>query len=80
MVRWLRRFIVPVLFTLVVLIYLYCFAFFANDLNWFRENEIYDPSWGFGQIVAILVWAPPVLEYFWEFLRECLRDVAEVGM
>lgn len=79
-VRWLRRFIVPVLFTLVVLIYLYCFAFFANDLNWFRENEIYDPSWGFGQIVAILVWAPPVFEYFWESFRECLRDVAEVGM
>ena len=77
--RWLWRYIVPVLFTIIALIYLYCFAVFANDLNWFRENEIYDPSWGFGQIVAILVWAPPLCEYMWESFRTCLCVAASAG-
>lgn len=69
---WLWRYTVPALFVIFVLIYLYCFAVFANDLNWFRENEIYDPTWGFGQIVAILVWASPLCEYFWESFRKYL--------
>ncbi|KAK4695163.1 hypothetical protein P7C71_g2535, partial [Lecanoromycetidae sp. Uapishka_2] len=67
--RWLWRCVVPAIFTIFILIYLYCFAVFANDLDWFREHQIYDPTWGFGQIVAILVWAPPLCEYFWESFR-----------
>lgn len=67
--RWLWRYVVPALFTIFVVGYLYCFAIFADDLNWFRENKIYDSSWGFGQIVAILVWAPPLGEYLWESFR-----------
>ncbi len=70
--RWLWRYIVPAFFTLLVLIHLYCFAVFAEDLDWFRLNKIYDPSWGFGQIVAVLIWAPPLCEYFWETFRKYL--------
>lgn len=68
--RWVSRVVVPFLFTISVLIYLYCFVCFGYDLNWFRENETYDRTWGFGQIVAILVWASPVFEYFWESFRK----------
>ena len=74
--RWLWRYVVPGLFTIFALIYLYCFVVFASDLDWFREHEIYDKSWGFGQIVAILVWAPPLCEYFWESFRKCLCDAS----
>lgn len=70
LLRWVSRVVVPFLFTLTVLIYLYFFVFFGYDLNWFRVNEIYDPSWGFGQFVAILIWASPVFEYFWESFRK----------
>ena len=69
--RWLWKYVVPALFALFIVGYLYCFAVFADDLNWFRLNEIYDPTWAFGQIVAILVWAPPLCEYFWESFRKC---------
>lgn len=50
-------------------LYIYCFYIFAEDLNWFSSNDIYDPSWGFGQIVAILVWAPSLCDYLWDQLR-----------
>ena len=77
--HWLWRYVVPALFTIMVLIYLYCFAIFANDLNWFRENKIYDPSWGFGQIVAIMVWVSPLCEYIWESFRKSLCDATPGG-
>ena len=69
--RWLWKYVVPALFAIFLVGFLYCFAVFADDLNWFRLNEIYDPTWGFGQIVAILVWAPPLCEYLWESFRKC---------
>ena len=69
-VRWLWKYVVPVLFSLFLLIHIYCFVVFAEDLNWFNDNNIYDDAWGFGQIVAILVWAPPIFEYFWQMFRK----------
>lgn len=68
--RWFWKYVVPGLFAIWILGYLYCFAVFAYDLNWFRINEIYDSSWGFGQIVAVSVWAPTLIEYFWEMFRK----------
>ncbi len=29
----------------------------------------YDSTWGFGQIVATLVWAPTLCDYFWDQAR-----------
>lgn len=50
-------------------LYIYCFYIFGGDLDWFSSNNIYDPSWGFGQIVAILVWAPTLCDYLWDQIR-----------
>lgn len=50
-------------------LYIYCFYLFGGDLDWFSYYKIYDPSWGFGQIVAILVWAPTLSDYLWDQLR-----------
>ena len=69
--RWLSRLTVPIIIVVFVAMYLYFFAVFAVDLDWFRENKIYDPEWSFGQIVALMVWAPPIFEYFWESFRKC---------
>ena len=77
---WLWRWFVPAVFTIFVIIYLYCFSVFVDDLNWFRDNKIYDPEWGFGQIVAILVWAPPLFEYFWESFRGSFVHVMREGI
>ena len=76
--RRLRKYVVPVLFTVFALVYLLCFAVFASDLNSFRVNKIYDRTWGFGQIVAVLVWAPPLMEYLRETFRKHLF-VAQPG-
>ena len=74
-VRWIWRYLAPLLFTIFLLVHLYCFAVFANDLNWFNDNNIYDDVWGFGQIVAILVWAPPIFEYLWQMFRKDLYSL-----
>ena len=50
-------------------LYIYCFLIFGEDLDWFNEANIYDPSWGFGQVVAILVWAPTLCDYLWNQIR-----------
>ena len=50
-------------------LYVYCFYIFGLDLDWFASNNIYDPSWGFGQIVAIAVWLPTLFDYLWDQIR-----------
>ena len=52
-------------------LYIYCFYLFGGDLKWFSYYNIYDPSWSFGQIVAILVWAPTLCDYLWDQMRMC---------
>ena len=50
-------------------LYIYCIYVFGVDLDWFRASKIYNPSWTFGQIVAILVWAPTLCDYLWDQIR-----------
>ena len=50
-------------------LYVYCFYLFALDLNWFAENNVYDPAWGFGQIVAVVAWLPTLFDYAWDQIR-----------
>ena len=50
-------------------LYIYCFYIFGSDLDYFKSASIYNPSWGFGQVVAILVWAPTLCDYFWNQIR-----------
>lgn len=52
-------------------LYVYCFYIFGLDLDWFASYNIYDPSWGFGQIVAIAVWLPTLFDYLWDQIRMC---------
>ena len=66
----MKRFLIPLLFTVIIILYVYSLAYYAGDLEWFRINEIYDPKWGFGQVVAILVWVPPIFEFWWDSFRK----------
>ena len=50
-------------------LYVYCFYVFGEDLYWFGSEKIYDPSWGFGQLVAIAVWLPTLGDYLWDQIR-----------
>lgn len=43
-------------------IYIYCIYIFASHLQWFQQYNTYDGTWGFGQIVAILVWVPTLCD------------------
>ena len=49
--------------------YIYCFYLFGEDLNWFAANNVYDPAWSFGQIVAVAVWLPTLFDYAWDQIR-----------
>lgn len=53
-------------------LYIYCFYLFGEDLNWFAANNVYDPSWSFGQIVAVAAWLPTLFDYAWDQTRTFL--------
>ncbi|KAI4251856.1 MAG: hypothetical protein L6R42_008209 [Xanthoria sp. 1 TBL-2021] len=36
---------------------------YLHDLAWFAKNDVYGNTWNFGQVSAITVWVPPIVEY-----------------
>lgn len=58
------------MYLLFCCLYIYWFAVFIKDLEWFAHNGVSVDSWSFGQVVAITVWAEPLCEYFHLELRE----------
>ena len=58
------------MYLLFFCLYIYWFAVFIKDLEWFAYNGVAVDSWSFGQVVAITVWAEPLCEYFHLELRE----------
>ena len=63
------RFGTPAFHFIFFWLYIYCFYVFGEDLDWFSSSDLSDSSWGFGQIVAILVWAPTLCDYLWNQIR-----------
>ena len=63
------RYGTPVFHFVFFWLYIYCFYLFGEDLNWFAANNVYDPGWGVGQIVAVAVWLPTLFDYAWDQLR-----------
>ena len=64
-----RRVIVFMVYLTFVGLYIWWFRSFFIDLAWFADLVDHH-SWGFGQIVAITVWAGPLCEYIHLELRE----------
>ena len=55
---------------MMILIMLACLGMQFSTLAIGKALNMMDPTyWGFGQVIAVNVWAPPVLEWFWEGLR-----------
>ncbi|CAD6591488.1 MAG: hypothetical protein ASARMPRED_005411 [Alectoria sarmentosa] len=54
-------------------LYIHWFNIFIQDLAWFAYNGVDSSSWSFGQVVAIMVWAEPLSEYFHLELRGMKR-------
>lgn len=52
------------LYLIFISLYINWFSVFFQDLAWFASNGVSSSSWSFGQIVAIMVWAEPLCEYF----------------
>lgn len=64
-----RRMIVFMVYLAFMGVYVGWFRTFFIDLAWFAPLVDRD-SWGFGQVVAITVWAGPLCEYIHLELRE----------
>lgn len=45
---------------------------YLHDLAWFTQNGTIGNTWNFGQIFAIAVWLPPVVEYIHLEMRELI--------
>lgn len=50
--------------------YIYFYNMYLHDLAWFIQNGAIGNTWSFGQIFAIAVWLPPVVEYIHLEMRE----------
>ncbi len=61
----------PVFYFVFFGLYVYCFYLFIEDLIWFGEKNVYHPTWGFGQVIAVLVWMPTLFDYAWVQTRSC---------
>lgn len=64
-----RRMVVFLVYLTFLGVYIGWFRTFFIDLAWFADLVDQD-TWGFGQIVAITVWAGPLCEYIHLELRE----------
>ena len=64
-----KRIIVFMIYLIIMGWYIWWFRTFFIDLAWFADLVDHN-SWGFGQIVAITVWAGPLCEYIHLELRE----------
>ncbi|KAL9621770.1 MAG: hypothetical protein Q9204_008089, partial [Flavoplaca sp. TL-2023a] len=49
--------------------YVRFYTLYLYDLAWFAENEVNGNTWNFGQVFAITVWVPPIVEYIHLELR-----------
>ncbi|KAL8893900.1 MAG: hypothetical protein Q9192_004810 [Flavoplaca navasiana] len=52
--------------------YVRFYNMYLHDLAWFAENDINGNTWNFGQVFAITVWVPPVVEYIHLELRKLM--------
>ena len=62
-------FVAMVYMTLSGLYFFWLYVFFVY-LTYFAKSQSISNSWGFGQIVAIIVWAPPLCEFIHLEMRE----------
>ena len=54
---------VATVYTLFAGLFFYYLSVFFRDLAWFSKNQAISNTWGFGQIVALTVWTPPLCEF-----------------
>ena len=59
----------PIFYAIIIGLYLSFFNDFITDLLWLARNRVYNDDWGFGQIIAISIWAPVIGEYAYLELR-----------
>ncbi|KAL8767693.1 MAG: hypothetical protein Q9209_005873 [Squamulea sp. 1 TL-2023] len=52
-----------VVYIVFLTFYVRFYNMFLHDLAWFASNEVIGNTWNFGQVFAITVWAPPIIEY-----------------
>ena len=62
--------------------YLLLFGDFLSNFTFNTPSAQISPEWGFGQIVAITIWAAPLFEYLKLVIRKCpsMCHVIEVSM
>lgn len=65
----LRNFVICLYF-LIVGIFCWYISIYMKNLRSFATTRTLDPTWGFGQITALLVWAPSVSKYLLLVLRK----------
>ena len=59
--------------------YVRFYNMYLNDLAWFAITEVNGNTWNFGQVFAITVWVPPVVEYIHLEMRKLIPFSLDQG-
>ncbi|KAL8848447.1 MAG: hypothetical protein Q9221_006554, partial [Calogaya cf. arnoldii] len=51
------------IYIIFLIFYILFYNMYLHDLAWFAKNDINGDTWDFGQVFAITVWVPPIVEY-----------------
>lgn len=54
----------------IIVLWLLCFAFQFFIYDQFRKSNFVSPEWSFGQVVAIAVWVPSIVEFVYMERRQ----------
>ncbi|KAL9034816.1 MAG: hypothetical protein Q9180_005199, partial [Flavoplaca navasiana] len=57
------------IYVVFMIFYVRFYNMYLHDLAWFAERDVNGNTWNFGQIFAITVWVPPIIEYIHLELR-----------
>ncbi|KAL8992287.1 MAG: hypothetical protein Q9169_007216 [Polycauliona sp. 2 TL-2023] len=60
---WFKLALRTAVYVVVFTFYVRFYNIYLHDLAWFAENNVNGNTWNFGQVFAITVWLPPVVEY-----------------
>ena len=50
-------------------VYINYFAIFLDHLVYYAVQDLYNPTWNFGQVVSLSVWFPPIAEFIYLEIR-----------
>lgn len=77
---WLELALKAFIYVLFWRFYAQFYNMYLHDLAWFAKNDVYGNTWNFGQVFAITVWVPPIVEYIHLETRKLIQFLPLIAL